>query len=192
MLKNVILKLNNPDSKWTGYQHTSFRRTDHRLSLKPTRISDWQFISATNVNSCSIREVSKKSCTIFWERTILIHNVDISPITDLKALYESTCTGNGYPGKQQTTARYLPISTNRAYLRGWVNKDTGQTKPEGFEYDATKYPVCRAWHSRHLLPFPIHGQTVEPQIPIMDFYLQTYWGSPEWWMSDRRKPSSDW
>ena len=84
----------------------------------------------------------KKAAPFFQgNEPFLIHNVDILSDTDLKALYESHLhSGNDATllASKRTTARYL-LFDKQAYLRGWVNKDTGQTKPEGFEYDATKY-----------------------------------------------------
>ena len=71
----------------------------------------------------------------------LVHNVDILSDTDLKALYEYHLhSGNNATllASKRVTARYL-LFDDQARLRGWINKDTGQTKPEGFVYDATLY-----------------------------------------------------
>ena len=98
----------------------------------------------------------KKAAPFFQgNEPFLIHNVDILSDTDLKALYESHLhSGNDATllASKRTTARYL-LFDKQAYLRGWVNKDTGQTKPEGFEYDATKYQEY-AFSGIHVISLP--------------------------------------
>ena len=120
----------------------------------------------------------KKAAPFFQgNEPFLIHNVDILSDTDLKALYESHLhSGNDATllASKRTTARYL-LFDKQAYLRGWVNKDTGQTKPEGFEYDATKYQEY-AFSGIHVISpslFRYMDERWKGKFPIMDFYLQT-------------------
>lgn len=120
----------------------------------------------------------KKAAPFFQgNEPFLIHNVDILSDTDLKALYEYHLhSGNDATllASKRTTARYL-LFDKQAYLRGWVNKDTGQTKPEGFEYDATKYQEY-AFSGIHVISpslFRYMDEQWKGKFPIMDFYLQT-------------------
>ena len=67
----------------------------------------------------------------------LIHNVDILSDTDLKALYEyHRQSGNDATllASRRKTIRYLLFDDEKR-LCGWINKDTLQTKPEGFAYN---------------------------------------------------------
>ena len=68
---------------------------------------------------------------------ILIHNADILSDIDLKALYQyHTQSGNDATllVSHRKTVRYLLFDKPSLRLRGWINKDTLQTKPEGFVY----------------------------------------------------------
>ena len=67
----------------------------------------------------------------------LVHNVDILSDTDLKALYEyHRQSGNDATllASRRKTIRYLLFDDEKR-LCGWINKDTLQTKPEGFAYN---------------------------------------------------------
>ena len=107
----------------------------------------------------------------------LVHNVDILSDTDLKALYEYHLhSGNNATllASKRVTARYL-LFDDQARLRAWNNKDTGQTKPEGFVYDATKYQEY-AFSGIHVISpslFRYMDDRWKGKFPIMDFYLQS-------------------
>lgn len=107
----------------------------------------------------------------------LVHNVDILSDTDLKALYKYHLhSGNDATllASKRVTARYL-LFDDQARLRGWINKDTGQTKPEGFVYDATQYQEY-AFSGIHVISpslFRYMDERWKGKFPIMDFYLQT-------------------
>ena len=59
-------------------------------------------------------------------------------------------------------------------LRGWVNKETGQTKPEGFIYQPDKLNEY-AFSGIHVISpslLPLMDEQWNGTFSIMDFYLQ--------------------
>lgn len=106
----------------------------------------------------------------------LVHNVDILSDTDLKALYEYHLhSGNDATllASPRQTARYLLFDDEKR-LCGWINKDTLQTKPEGFTYHAGQFREY-AFSGIHVIS-PSLFRFMEPwkgKFSIMDFYLQT-------------------
>lgn len=107
----------------------------------------------------------------------LVHNVDILSDTDLKALYDFHLkSGNDATllASRRKTARYL-LFDDKDRLCGWINKDTLQTKPEGFAYDASLYREY-AFSGIHVISPSLlryMDEQWEGRFPIMDFYLQT-------------------
>ena len=106
----------------------------------------------------------------------LVHNVDILSDTDLKALYEHhLASGNDATllVSPRKTARYLLFDAGNR-LCGWVNKDTLQTKPEGFVYQPEVQKEY-AFSGIHVLSPTIYhymGDEWTGKFSIMDFYLQ--------------------
>ena len=76
---------------------------------------------------------------------------------------------------RRTTSRYLLFNTERK-LRGWINKDTGQVKPEGFHYDESLYREY-AFSGIHVFSPAVFRLMEAPRwegkFSIMDFYLAT-------------------
>ena len=76
---------------------------------------------------------------------------------------------------RRTTSRYLLFDTERK-LRGWINKDTGQVKPEGFHYDESLYREY-AFGGIHVFSPAVFRLMEAPRwegkFSIMDFYLAT-------------------
>ncbi len=107
----------------------------------------------------------------------LIHNVDILSDTDLKALYDYHLqSGNDATllASHRKTARNL-LFDKEGRLCGWINKDTQQTKPESFVYDAEKYQEY-AFSGIHVISpslFRYMDEKWQGKFSIMDFYLQT-------------------
>lgn len=107
----------------------------------------------------------------------LIHNVDILSDTDLKALYEyHRQSGNDATllASRRKTVRYLLFDENER-LCGWINKDTLQTKPEGFAYDPEHHREY-AFSGIHVISpslFQYMDEQWTGKFSIMDFYLQT-------------------
>lgn len=107
----------------------------------------------------------------------LVHNVDILSDTDLKALYEyHRQSGNDATllASRRKTIRYLLFDDEKR-LCGWINKDTLQTKPEGFAYNPEHYHEY-AFSGIHVISpslFHYMDERWTGKFSIMDFYLQT-------------------
>ena len=107
----------------------------------------------------------------------LIHNVDILSDTDLKALYEyHRQSGNDATllASRRKTIRYLLFDDEKR-LCGWINKDTLQTKPEGFAYNPEHHREY-AFSGIHVISpslFHYMDERWTGKFSIMDFYLQT-------------------
>lgn len=107
----------------------------------------------------------------------LVHNVDILSDTDLKALYEyHRQSGNDATllASRRKTVRYLLFDDEKR-LCGWINKDTLQTKPEGFAYNPDHHHEY-AFSGIHVISpslFHYMDERWTGKFSIMDFYLQT-------------------
>ena len=117
----------------------------------------------------------KKASSLLNE-PFLVHNADILSNVDLKTLYdfhlasENDATLLVSPRK---TVRYLLFDqTNR--LCGWINKDTLQTKPEGFIYQPEEQKEY-AFGGIHIISPSLfkYMEGWTGKFSIMDFYLQT-------------------
>ena len=117
-----------------------------------------------------------KKVSSLLNEPFLVHNADILSNVDLKALYdfhiasENDATLLVSPRK---TVRYLLFDqTNR--LCGWINKDTLQTKPEGFIYQQDKQQEY-AFGGIHIISPSLfkYMEGWAGKFSIMDFYLQT-------------------
>ena len=120
----------------------------------------------------------KKAGTFFQgNEPFLIHNVDILSDINLKELYEFHLnSGNDATllASKRKTVRYL-LFDQHDRLSGWINKDTRQTKPEGFIYDETLYKEY-AFSGIHVVSPSLYqymGDEWTGKFPIMDFYLNT-------------------
>ena len=121
----------------------------------------------------------KKAATYFQgSEPFLIHNVDILSDTNLKELYEYHLqSGNDATllASQRKTVRYLLFDAND-HLSGWINKDTLQTKPEGFQYDSSlhrEYAFSGIHVASPSLFRYMEDAAWQGKFPIMDFYLKT-------------------
>ena len=107
----------------------------------------------------------------------LVHNVDILSDTDLKALYEyHRQSGNDATllASRRKTIRYLLFDDEKR-LCGWINRDTLQTKPEGFAYNPEHHHEY-AFSGIHVISpslFHYMDERWTGKFSIMDFYLQT-------------------
>ena len=118
-----------------------------------------------------------KKAASFFQEPFLIHNVDILSNVDLKALYEYHLTSGNDATllvSPRKTVRYL-LFDEKNHLCGWVNKDTLQTKPEGFVYqpEIQKEYAFSGIHIVSPTLFNYMGENWTGKFPIMDFYLQT-------------------
>ena len=118
-----------------------------------------------------------KKASSFFNEPFLIHNVDILSNIDLKSLYEYHLTSGNDATllvSPRKTVRYLLFDEGNQ-LCGWVNKDTLQTKPEGFVYqpEVQKEYAFSGIHIVSPSLFNYMGENWTGKFPIMDFYLQT-------------------
>ena len=118
-----------------------------------------------------------KKASSFFQEPFLIHNVDILSNVDLKSLYEYHLTSGNDATllvSPRKTVRYL-LFDEENQLCGWVNKDTLQTKPEGFVYqpEVQKEYAFSGIHIVSPTLFNYMGENWTGKFPIMDFYLQT-------------------
>lgn len=118
-----------------------------------------------------------KKAAPYFNEPFLVHNADILSNVDLKALYEYHLTSGNDATllvSPRKTVRYLMFDeTNR--LRGWINKDTLQTKPEGFVYQPERQKEY-AFGGIHVISptlFKYMGDEWNGKFSIMDFYLKT-------------------
>ncbi len=118
-----------------------------------------------------------KKAAHFFDEPFLVHNADILSNVDLKALYEHhIASGNDATllVSPRKTVRYLLFNEGNR-LCGWVNKDTLQTKPEGFVYQP-EIQKEYAFGGIHIISptlFNYMGDEWTGKFSIMDFYLKT-------------------
>lgn len=119
----------------------------------------------------------KKAASFFTgDEPFLVHNVDILSDTDLRSLYEYHLTSGNDATllvSPRKTVRYL-LFDERRRLCGWVNKETLQTKPEGFVYQPELHKEY-AFSGIHVIsPVLLNymGDGWTGKFSIMDFYLQ--------------------
>jgi len=118
-----------------------------------------------------------KKASPYFNEPFLVHNADILSNVDLKALYDfHIASGNDATllVSPRKTVRYLLFDdTNR--LCGWVNKDTLQTKPDGFVYqpEIQKEYAFGGIHVISPTLFKYMENDWMGKFSIMDFYLQT-------------------
>lgn len=122
-----------------------------------------------------------RKARLFFENSgepFLVHNVDILSDMNLKELYDFHMQSGSVAtllASRRTTSRYLLFDTERK-LRGWINKDTGQVKPEGFHYDESLYRGY-AFSGIHVFSPAVFRLMEAPRwegkFSIMDFYLAT-------------------
>ena len=122
-----------------------------------------------------------RKARLFFENSgepFLVHNLDILSDMNLKELYDFHMQSGSVAtllASRRTTSRYLLFNTERK-LRGWINKDTGQVKPEGFHYDESLYREY-AFSGIHVFSPAVFRLMEAPRwegkFSIMDFYLAT-------------------
>lgn len=121
--------------------------------------------------------IKKASSFFSGNEPFLVHNVDILSNTDLKSLYAyHSESGNDATllVSPRKTVRYI-LFDGKDRLCGWVNKDTLQTKPEGFVYQPAIQKEY-AFSGIHVISptlFNYMGENWSGKFSIMDFYLQT-------------------
>ena len=118
-----------------------------------------------------------KKAAHFFDEPFLVHNADILSNVDLRTLYEHHLTSGNDATllvSPRKTVRYLLFNDGNR-LCGWVNKDTLQTKPEGFVYqpEVQKEYAFGGIHIISPTLFNYMGDEWKGKFSIMDFYLKT-------------------
>ena len=103
----------------------------------------------------------------------LVHNVDILSNVDLGALYHQHLRTNSLATlvvSKRDTFRYL-LFNDDLKLKGWINEQTGQTKPAGFVKPELFTKL--AFSGIQVLSTSVFGlmENFEPTFSVMDFYL---------------------
>lgn len=117
-----------------------------------------------------------KKAASFFDEPFLIHNVDILSNINLKSLYNYHLASRNDATllvSPRKTVRYLLFNEGN-HLCGWVNKDTLQTKPEGFVYQPAVQKEY-AFSGIHVISptlFNYMDDNWSGKFSIMDFYLQ--------------------
>lgn len=110
------------------------------------------------------------------EKPFLVHNADILTDLDLAALYrhhlESSAESTLLVGERKTS-RYLLFDAD-CHLHGWVNKSTGEVKPEGLDYPEEPYREL-AFGGIHVISPSLfrlmEGERWDGKFSIIPFYL---------------------
>ena len=118
-----------------------------------------------------------KKAAPYFDEPFLVHNADILSNVDLKAMYNYHLTSGNDATllvSPRKTVRYLLFDEGNR-LQGWVNKDTLQTKPEGFVYhpEVQKEYAFGGIHVISPTLFKYMGDGWTGKFSIMDFYLRT-------------------
>ena len=180
MLEHVILKLKA--SGFTkivinihhfGDQILDFLKVNHNFGLNSLMSDERDYLLDTGGGIKKARSFFEDS-----DEPFLIHNVDILSDINLKELYDYHIQKGGVAtllASRRKTSRYL-LFDQRQKLCGWINKGTGQIKPEGFHYVEAFY-LEYAFSGIHVLSPAIFQLMDVPcwegKFSIMDFYLAT-------------------
>lgn len=110
------------------------------------------------------------------EQPLLVHNVDIVSSIDLRAFYDKHLASNAdatLAVSDRPTSRYLLFRKKDNRLQGWINKITGETKPEEKTFDSSQINEW-AFSGIHIInPRALHElKKRNGKFSIIDFYLQ--------------------
>lgn len=108
----------------------------------------------------------------------IVHNADILTTLDLRAMYDCHCNSNADATllvKSRKTERYL-LFDNKNQLHGWINKKTGETRPEGFNIIENDYQEF-AFGGVHVISPSIfetlQNYSHEAKFSITPFYIDS-------------------
>lgn len=106
----------------------------------------------------------------------LVHNADILTDMDLAAFYQYHTKCNSEATvlvSKRNTSRYLLLD-EADILKGWINKSTGEVKPQGFSYEAGQYKEM-AFGGVHVISPTLfrymEGEAWKGKFSIIPFYL---------------------
>lgn len=108
-------------------------------------------------------------------RPVLLHNVDIMTSLDLAAFYaeaEHSGTDALLLVAPRTTSRYLLFDSG-GRMRGWLNRSTGQVRPEGLDTAGLTPLAFGGIHvvSQRLIKELEEYAREKPRFSITDFYI---------------------
>lgn len=108
---------------------------------------------------------------------ILIHNADILTDLDLNRLTPDEGVMATLLVSDRHSSRQLVFDRQTELLKGWLNTSSGETRPDGFEYDS-ETDICRSFNGIHIVRpeiFPILAeysvQAGSEAFSITPFYL---------------------
>ncbi len=178
MLEHVILKLKEAgftdlviNIHHFGEQILSFLEANQNFGLRIAISDERQALLDTGGG------LKKAQPLLSDGEPFLVHNVDILSNVDLRQLYahhRQTRADATLLVSHRQTSRYL-LFDGQQRLRGWVNKQTGQTKPEGFRYQSGECDEL-AFSGIHVISPTLFAHMDEAwtgKFSITDFYLQT-------------------
>ena len=166
MLEHVILKL-----KASGF--TEIAAQGGGPPCQDAGLQSWDLLLDTGGGIRKARRFFENS-----DEPFLVHNVDILSDMNLKELYDFHLRNGSVAtllASRRKTSRYLLFDAEQR-LCGWINKDTGQVRPEGFLYDESLYREY-AFSGIHVFSPAVFQLMEVPcwegKFSIMDFYLAT-------------------
>ena len=110
------------------------------------------------------------------DEPFLVHNADILTDVNLHKLYQHHLTNNADATllvSQRNTSRYL-LFDNDNRLKGWVNKTTGEVKPQGFSYNKNELSELAFGGIHVISPRLFHlleSEQWQGKFSIIPFYL---------------------
>ncbi len=118
-------------------------------------------------------EIIEKALGVMRKECFLLHNVDILSNCDLESLMyyhqNSLDVSATLLVSQRKTSRYL-LFDEEDLLCGWINKDTMETKPAGFQYEEGIYQEY-AYSGIQVTTPKILNILPKGKYSIIDFYL---------------------
>ena len=106
----------------------------------------------------------------------LVHNADILTDVNLHKLYQHHLTNNADATllvSQRNTSRYLLFDDGNR-LKGWINKTTGEVKPQGFSYNENELSELAFGGIHVISPRLFHlleSEQWQGKFSIIPFYL---------------------
>lgn len=110
------------------------------------------------------------------DEPFLVHNADILTDVNLRKLYQHHLTNNADATllvSQRNTSRYL-LFDDENRLKGWINKTTGEVKPQGFSYNENELSELAFGGIHVISPRLFHlleSEQWQGKFSIIPFYL---------------------
>lgn len=177
MLERVILRLKSAgfdditiNIHHFGEQIIEFLRANNNFGI-PIHISDERdFLLDTGGG------IRKARHFLDGKEPFLVHNADILCDVDLAELYRHHRKNSADATllvSQRQTSRYLLLDNDNR-LHGWINKSTGETRPEGFRFQEGAYKEM-AFGGIHVISPSLfrhmEGEKWTGKFSIIPFYL---------------------